>query len=315
MAGEVAQEILPRAQAHALDRRALAVNRFASPDTIGFGVLSWRDRDTLRHSLESYKRENFSALFDRSLIYFQEIEDEDRAIAAEFGFEAAGDETNRGILGGFKAMAEALDTDYVLLVENDALLVEGADSAIRQIRSALANMRIGSAQVYRMRHRLYPGQQFALYKRKRFWPPEGASRREQVMAALRRLMRPAAARRAVGWTVYYRKDAADRFPHLVRHTSDGDYLISSASLEWSNNTFLINRRFFLDRIIAECERRYAGRGVNGMPTIEVEANAPWWRKSGLRIGVGKGLFEHYRPAHAEQYGARQSPIPQEKPVS
>lgn len=290
------------------------MNRFGSPDTIGFGVLSWRDRETLRHTLESYRRENFAALFDRALIYFQEIEPEDRALAAEFGFEAVGDETNRGILGGFKAMAEALDTDYVLLVENDALLVEGAESAVRQIRSALSNMRVGSAQVYRMRHRQYPGQQFAIYKRKRLWPAEGASAGEHVMAGLRRLVRPAAARRAAGWTVYYRKDADARFPDLVRLTPDGDYLVSSASLEWSNNTFLISRRFFLDRIVAECERRYAGRGINGMPTIEVEANAPWWRQSGLRIGVGKGLFEHFRPAHVEQHGARQSPPPQEKQV-
>lgn len=291
------------------------MNRFASPETIGFGVLSWRDRDTLRHSLESYQRENFAALFDRALIYFQEIEEEDRALAAAFDFEAAGDSFNRGILGGFKAMAEALDTDYVLLVENDALLVESAESAARQIKSALSNMRAGAAQVYRMRSRAYPGQQFALYKRKRFWPSEDASSRARTMASLRRLFRPAAARRAAGWTVYYRNDAADRFPDLVRVTPDGDYLVSSASLEWSNNTFLIKRRFFLDHIIAECERRYAGRGVNGMPTIEVEANAPWWRKSGLRVGVGKGLFEHYRPAHAEQHGARQSPAPEEKPVS
>jgi molybdopterin-guanine dinucleotide biosynthesis protein A len=315
MAREMAQETLSRAQAYAVDWRALAVNSFASPETIGFGVLSWRDRDTLRHSLQSYQREKFAALFDRALIYFQEIEPEDRAIAAEFGFEAAGDETNRGILGGFKAMAEALDTDYVLLVENDALLVENAESVIRQIKSALSNMRAGSAQVYRMRHRTYPGQQFAIYKRKRFWPLEDATLAEQAIASLRRLFRPIAARRAAGWTVYYRNDAADRFPDLVRLTPDGDYLVSSASLEWSNNTFLIKRRFFLEHIIAECERRYDGRGINGMPTIEVEANAPWWRKSGLRIGVGKGLFEHYRPAHAEQYGARQSPLPQEKPVS
>lgn len=291
------------------------MNRFASPETIGFGVLSWRDRETLRHSLESYARENFVSLFDRALIYFQEIEEEDRAIAAEFGFEAAGDETNRGILGGFKAMAEALDTDYVLLVENDALLVENTRHAARQIKSALSNLRVGAAQVYRMRCRAYPGQQFAIAKRKRFWPEPGASRAANTMAMLRRLLRPGAARRAVGWTVYYRDDAAIRFPDLVRRTPDGDYLISAACLEWSNNTFLINRRFFLDRIIPECERRYAGRGINGMPTIEVEANAPWWRKSGLRIGVGKGLFEHYRPAHAEKYGARQSPALAEKAAS
>jgi hypothetical protein len=296
-----------------MDRRALAVNRFGNSETVGFGVLSWRDRDTLRHSLESYKRENFAGLFDRALIYFQEIEDEDRAVASAFGFEAAGDGTNRGILGGFKAMAEALDTDYVLLVENDALLVENAESVIRQIKSALSNLRVGTAQVYRMRHRQFPGQQFAIYKRKRFWPPQGASRAAHTMAAIRRVFRPKAARRAAGWTVYYRDDAATRFPKLVRLTPDGDYLISSATLEWSNNTFLINRRFFLDRIIAECERRYSGRGVNDMPTIEVEANAPWWRRSGLRIGVGKGLFEHYRPAHAEEYGVRQSPLPIDGP--
>ncbi|MEJ0022021.1 MAG: hypothetical protein WDN76_00135 [Alphaproteobacteria bacterium] len=169
-------------------------------------------------------------------------------------------------------------------------------------------MRVGSAQLYRMRHREYSGQQFALYKRKRFWPEQGRIRfcacSGRAAPAVSAGSGPGARRAGRFITAMTPRRA---FPSSSALRLMATIWFRPATLEWSNNTFLINRRFFLDHIIAECERRYNGRGVNDMPTIEVEANAPWWRNAGLRIGVGKGLFEHYRPAHAEKYGVRQSP--------
>ena len=55
---------------------------------LSIGLLSWRAHETLRKTLKSYRRANLFACADDFKIFFNEISDEDRAIAAEFGVEA-----------------------------------------------------------------------------------------------------------------------------------------------------------------------------------------------------------------------------------
>lgn len=95
----------------------------SKPPTIGLGILSWRARKTLRASLGSYRNGELFSFFDQSLIFFQEIEPEDRVCAEEFGIQAVGEVANLGIMGGMKKIAEILTTDYILYLENDLPLI------------------------------------------------------------------------------------------------------------------------------------------------------------------------------------------------
>jgi|GEM_PF-5247995 len=138
----------------------MAIDTEAGPCSVGLGMLSWRAPTTVDHTLASYAREDIFGLFDQVLLYCQEITDADREIAAKYGIECSGNHRNRGICGGVRALLEAMDTDYVLMVENDCVLLEDRDEVAHQLRSAVKDMAAGRAQVFRLRHRVQPGEDF-----------------------------------------------------------------------------------------------------------------------------------------------------------
>jgi hypothetical protein len=108
----------------------------AETPTLGVGILSWRGEDSLRASLESYRREDLFALFDEALLFLPEMTAEGVALANAFELPYEGARTNLGILGGFKALASAMTSDVVLLLENDCPLIEPRVEAARQLGAA-----------------------------------------------------------------------------------------------------------------------------------------------------------------------------------
>ena len=85
---------------------------------LSIGLLSWKAHETLRRTLESYARARLAANAAEFKVFFNEISDADRALAAEFGVECCGDRRNLGIWGGMDACAKALSGDVVLLLQN-----------------------------------------------------------------------------------------------------------------------------------------------------------------------------------------------------
>jgi hypothetical protein len=78
--------------------------------TCGLAIISWRSWDTLIATLESYRGVGLVSHFDRSLIYFQDISERDRQIAAQFKL-ACGGGPNCGIADGMGNAAKKLATD------------------------------------------------------------------------------------------------------------------------------------------------------------------------------------------------------------
>ena len=262
--------------------------------SLGFGVLSWKGHASLARALETYRAAGLLDLFDRTLLFLPEMDPQGVALAARFGLPYAGSERNLGILGGFKALARALEADVLVLAENDYPLIESREEARRQLAFAHAALESRQAQVWRLRHRARPGQTWAIRKAEAYWPRPEASAAARVQAALRRSLRPAKARRMSGWTIFYDDRAADRFPKDVRLTPEGAFLVSSRVLPWANNVFMIRRDFFLDVVLPAAERSIGGRLVNGFPSIETELNRGWWRAQDFWIGQDRGLFTHER---------------------
>jgi hypothetical protein len=142
---------------------------------LGIGVLSWRAHATLRQSLQSYAENGFLSLFDERVIYFSDISDADRSIAAEFGWEARGG-PNAGIAGGMKELAQALGTKNVVLLQNDNPIVESKAFAEQHLREATVLLESGEADLVRLRHRWQVGEQFSdLDKYLRYHPIHRAS--------------------------------------------------------------------------------------------------------------------------------------------
>jgi hypothetical protein len=264
--------------------------------TIGLGVLSWRGYTSLRAALNTYRAQDLFSLFDEKFIFLPEMAEEGVTIAREFGMNYAGSEQNLGILGGFQALAQNMTSDYILLLENDFGMIEDLSSARAQIGRAMASLTRDEAQVWRFRHRTHPGSDFAAEKVLRYWPKADGPIGVKMLAALaRRWVRPDKARKFIGPSVFFHDDRAKKFPELVRQNSGGDFLVRSDVLNWSNNPFLINRKFFLDVIIPAALNHPTKRLLNGFPTLERELNGPWWRAQRYWIGIANpGLFSHAR---------------------
>ena len=255
----------------------------------GLGVLAWRDMDGLAANLAGYAAAGLPDLFAERVVFFQEVTDEKRALAERYGFRAAGAPENLGILGGFEALAAALGTDLVLLLEDDLPLIEDADETTRQVGIATDLLLSGRAQVVRLRSRRLPGDKFDLAAKYRRYHGGG------VLARVRRTFRPGKAKRLAGGAPYVREKADRAHRGLIDRADDGTYLVSAACLPWSNQSVMVRRDFFLRRIVAHAAANPSRRRVNGHPDIEKEWNTRRWRRSGWTVAVPEGLFTHGRP--------------------
>lgn len=256
--------------------------------TFGIGMLCYGRYDTFRAALQTYQDAGLFELADEVLIAFNGLDEAGRSLADDFGLPCIGSEENLGILGGFKMLAEGLSSDIVLLLENDLPLIESAKEARRQIdlaRTALANQEV---EVFRFRHRLHPGyRDQAAPKFLRYYRPN-------LIAQIRRLVRPGKARKMIGNSIYAYAEPHKIFEQ-VEQQPGGWFRISAKHITWSNQSIMIQRSFFLDEILAYAEAHPSKRTVNGFPDIEKELNSSHWRQSGWHVGADLGLFTHAEP--------------------
>lgn len=267
----------------------------------GLGILSWNDTLSLRGALTSYRDAGLFELFGEVLICFQEVSAEDKALAEEFGVPFLGSETNEGIYGGFKKLAEAMTSEHILLVENDCPLIEPIDEAKRQITAALADLQAGRADQYRFRHRWKPGQRFQLASKfRRFYRPQDdattpSSTRPIVSPGLASLFRPLKKRRLRGGAVYVERHPDRLFPDVISLTDENNFIVDSSVLNWTNQSIMVNRRFYLDIILRRVETHPSSKPLHGFQDIERALRSRWWKKRHFKIGVSNpGLFTHRR---------------------
>ncbi|WOI53143.1 hypothetical protein [Parvularcula sp. LCG005] len=288
--------------------------------SIGIGILSWRGTDSLARVLPTYRRGDLFSAVDQTLLFLPEPDERAVALGQQFDLDVRTHPHNLGILGGFKAIAEQLTTDLVLLLEDDCPLIEPPAEVQRQLTLGAAALDAGDVQVVRLRHRKYPGasRRFGVIdKYRRYFPASDGPWTDRALAAGRRLIRPGKARRMAGNGLYLQADAyadpydfiatdqplatidhaqeimlAKRHPSLMDWRHDGYWRATAKTVPWSNQSILVNRRFYLDRIIAYAEQNPSRRTVNGFSDVEKELNSDYWRQSGWHVGLPGGLFAH-----------------------
>jgi hypothetical protein len=259
--------------------------------SVGLGILSWHGHTSLGAALKSYAQEDFFSLFDECMLFAPEADEKVIATAQQYPVRIESASDNKGILSGMAEIAERLTTDYIFFTENDCPLVEPRENARQQISTALELLHNGKACMARMRHTRQFGETFGTYdKYLRYYPtPDSAS------ANMRRILRPAKAKRLCGTSIYVEDNPAQKFPKYIRKAHDGFYLVDASVMPWTNQSILIQRDFFLDTIIPYCVSAPLRRTINGFRNLEIELNqSRFWTESGWKIACGTGLLTHKR---------------------
>lgn len=285
---------------------------------LSIGILSWKAHQTLRKTLESYRRAKLADCADEFKIFFNEITDADRALADEFGVEAVGDAQNLGIWGGMDACAKALSGDVILLLQNDCPVVASLEETARYLREGADLIRSGKADMIRLRHRFNQGEGISY---RRFFDyhfvreldsralafgevgvPADATT-DTLARKLRRLLRPGAARKRLVSAIHLERHPERVWPRFVSRA--GDFLIVDSSLaQFSEQPLLIPRKFYLE-LSDWCRAHPRHRTINGAPVMEHALRSPYWLKGHFKVGFcDTGVFTHnryddsWRPGHA-----------------
>ncbi len=251
---------------------------------ISLGILSWHAHETLARTLTSYAP--LLPLVDERVIWFNAISDEDRALAAKFGFEARGTAENLGIFGGTKALLDSLSGDIVINCQNDNPLCVDATTLAARLQEATIALRSGEVQWVRLRNRFEPGFSDGP-KFLRYWG-EGAACR------VRRLLRPAKAARLRGRAVDVFENPAERFPRIFR--KEGSLFVSSSAyIDYTDQPFAATRSF-IEKVFAWADaHKESSRKMNGHYAPEIILNrSGWWRSAAFPVAVSEGIFAHAR---------------------
>ena len=271
--------------------------------TLALGLLSWRAPETLAATLQTYASGGLFDLFDERRVYFQQITDADRAVAARYGLTAEGDDRNTGIEGGVRALVEGTRADLILLLENDCPLVVDAATARDALHRAVRDMEDGTIPVFRMRSRRHPGEGFertdkyqSLFDVRDPLDSDIVFHPAAPLAALaHRTVRPLKARRFRGDAVYVERDPVAAQGGAVRHSDNGNFITDSRFLNWSNQSVLVRPGFMQETLFPSVEAHPSKRTIAGAQDLERAANRRWWRALRVPIGISDpGLFTHSR---------------------
>ena len=265
-------------------------------NNVGLGILCWKAYDSLIAQLDTHKKNKFLELFNEKIVFFQEIDDEGRDIANKYGLQAKGRIDNQGIYGGFRGMAEAMKSKYVLLLENDHQITQQQESAIKQLNDGLKMLKENKAVVvgYEYIHNTQSQKAKSLYNR--FYPEANANIVKKTIGKIMRTIKAQKSERVVSYAPYNIINPEQRFEQYKRDKETNFLLVSSQYRRWTNRAFLIEKDFFINTILQHVEDSPIKKYVNGYKDIEAQLNkGKWWKCQNYTVGVADpGLFTHTR---------------------
>ena len=254
-------------------------------------ILSWKKPEHLDKTLQSYHDNGLFDLFDESLIFFQQISDDDRWVAKKYRLPCTGTEHNVGIAQGFALALAAVQSEYIVFLEEDCVLIEENPFVNEEISYAKQCLMKGLAHVCRLRHRWVPGDQFTTvdkFKKYHFLPGEPFNFKKVI----RRYLRPHKYQKLIGTSVYVHDYPHYFYPNYIRKLAEGRYLVSSQVMNWTNQSIMFKKKWALETILPYVKEHPSRRVVNGFQDIEKNLNCAWWRKQDFKIYAGPGLFTH-----------------------
>jgi hypothetical protein len=236
---------------------------------ISIGILSWHSGQTLVNTLESYYNNSLLDIVNDVTILFQEITDEDKQIADHFGIKYIGLNENIGIGKAFIELAKNSQTDNILLLEHDWLLIENQETTYNRLKSGLELLGKGFSTV-RYRHRTHPG--YPLFSENAY-----KGRELEHFDSAMGLTSPHLLD-SIHWT----NTPEINFPDKIQ--KQGEYFITTSRWgNWTNNPCLFKKDFYLQTV---------NDFVNNQDLLLEPSISKWWAFQDFKVAQGEGLITH-----------------------
>jgi hypothetical protein len=232
---------------------------------LSIGILTWNAHNTLRNTLESYKKSGLLDMVNDVCIFAQEGKELDYKIASDYGTDIILSPTNIGIGKGLTTLAQAAESDNILLLENDwVILPEYFSIVYSELVKGIDMVEKNKADVVKFRSRRDPGD--PLYT---------------LQFANCEMKSPKHLFECVHW----RESPDQDFPEYIsKDPETGLYYAKSKYANQTNNPCIYNKEFYIKNISP-----FSGEGVQ----LE-EKIFDWWADQDFTVAHGEGLFTHYR---------------------
>lgn len=270
--------------------------------TVGLAIFSYKAPHTLRETLASYKRSGLLDLFDDACIFFVGSAPNDEPVAREFGIRNISTGEELGVRGGISCMIANMKTDYILFVEHDCMVWNGAVSEKLRIHlsEALGVLERDAADMVRLRHswiRKTNTNAAAIYsffyqvdQLSSSWKhAENLSDAAPWVKWLRRATHPLRANRWIGRSVYVEENPHLKFPKYI-HKDGNIFIVDSSVFHWTNQPSLFPREFLIKGLQQVSPLLSLSYDSSSRLEFEKSVNSRHWRNSHYRIGVAQGIF-------------------------
>ncbi len=266
---------------------------------LSIGILSYHAHETIRTSLENHIEARLHKLPSNFFVYFNDITDADRKLAKSFDIAYYGG-PNSGIYGGFKAIAEHSDTEYILILENDMMSLPDED-IIQCVSSGIEDMKKYDINIFSLKCRFKQGQGSSDRKYRKAYgikTPlfEGQTRYDPTLFdKLQMTLKHGYLSKFRGRAIASELEPEKVQPLAIKKLPSGNFLTDSRYVNWGNQALLVKRSFFLNIVCNRVETHPDPRTVNGFQDIERAMNCGWWRRRKELYGYAeRGCFSHSR---------------------
>jgi hypothetical protein len=234
---------------------------------ISIGILSWHSGQTLVDTLFSYHQNGLFEITNDITILFQEVTDEDKQIANHFSLPYIGLNENIGIGKAFIELTKNAQTENILLLEHDWLLIENKETTYNRLASGIELLNEFKAVKYR--HRSNPG--FPLFSQGAYQGNElGFYDKEMDLISPHLL-------ESIHWVPNPDELFSDK---IQKHK---EYFTTTSRWgNWTNNPCLFKKQFYIDTVSP-----FAGGGID----LEGKIGG-WWARQNFKVAHGEGLFMH-----------------------
>lgn len=234
------------------------------------GILSWDAYKTLRNSLSSYQKNGLFSLVS-PLLYFQEVSEKDKGIAAQYGIPFVGSATNVGLEGAFVDMVQRAQTKYFLFAEQDFELIHSQEETRRVLQDCVKLLEEQGVDYVRLRDKANPGE-----------PLHSKGFNEKDLARFKLE------------ATHFVPDVLQKYPGVFRTAQYNHlwYICGDEHNVWSNNIFIAKTQWLREKVLPVLQ------SIQGRDTMM--ENKLMNHLKGYTLASGPGLFKHNRLDRGEE---------------